>query len=149
MRISAANLNAYQSRELLGRTGFAVLRGFYVSGRASGFQSPARGYYEWRPFTPKFKQRFYFTRRDGKLIVFHGLYSADGEQMAIITIPPSYDIAPIQNRMPIFLEEENWERYLAPVPLTDAERKNLIVIPPAGALDFYRSTIERGELISL
>jgi hypothetical protein len=39
--------------------------------------------------------------------------------------------------MPIFLEEENWERYLAPEPQSDAERKRLISTPPAGILDFY------------
>jgi putative SOS response-associated peptidase YedK len=98
---------------------------------------PALGYYEWSPVTPKFKQRYYFARRDGKPIAFPGLYSADGEQMAIITMPPSLDIAPIHNRMPIFLEEEKWERYLAPEPLTDVERKTMIVTPPAGVLKFY------------
>lgn len=98
---------------------------------------PASGYFEWSPVTSKFKQRFYFTRRDRKLIAFPGLYSADDKEMAIITMPPSADLAAIHDRMPIFLEEEDWERYLAPEPLTDVERKRLIATPAAGLLDFY------------
>jgi putative SOS response-associated peptidase YedK len=98
---------------------------------------PARGYYEWRPVTPKFKQRYYFTRKDGLPIAFPGIYSADEKDMAIITMPPSSDIAEIHDRMPIFLERENWDAYLAPGPLSDLERKQLIVTPPAGILDVY------------
>lgn len=98
---------------------------------------PAMGYYEWSPVTPKFKQCYFFTRKDGRPILFPGIYSADEKEMAIITMPPSSDIAGIHDRMPIFLEEPDWERYLAPEPLLDEERKRLIATPPAGLLNFY------------
>ena len=96
---------------------------------------PATGYYEWMKVSPKVKQRYYIERQDGRLMAFAGLYSEDNSMMATITVAPNTEIAKIHDRLPVFIEEKDWERYLDPEPLTDEEKRRLIATPPDG---FFR-----------
>ena len=98
---------------------------------------PATGYYEWMKVTPKVKQRYYIERKDGKPLAFAGLYSHDDGMMATITCAPNAEIAQIHDRLPVFIEEADWERYLDPEPLTDIEKHRMIAPPPDGFFRYW------------
>ena len=98
---------------------------------------PATGYYEWMKVSPKVKQRYYIERNDGKLMAFAGLYSEDSTMMATITVPPNAEVTKIHDRLPVFIEEKDWERYLDPEPLTDEEKHRMIATPPDGYFKFW------------
>ncbi len=96
---------------------------------------PATGYYEWKLIQKPHKQRYYIERKDGKPMAFAGLFSVDDGMMATITMPPNAEISAVHDRVPIFIEEADWERYLDPEPLTDEEKRRMIATPPD---DFFR-----------
>ena len=98
---------------------------------------PATGYYEWMKITPKVKQRFYIERKDGRLMAVAGLYSEDSSMMATITVAPNTEIAKIHDRLPVFIEEKDWERYLDPEPLTDEEKHCMICTPQDGFFKYW------------
>lgn len=85
---------------------------------------PADGFYEWREAdNPKEggKTPLYFHRKDSALFSFAGLWdewiSPDGSPLrscTIITGPPNPLIAPIHDRMPIILHEEDESAWLDP-----------------------------------
>jgi len=82
---------------------------------------PASGYYEWQD-TPQGKQPYYFTRRDGQPVTIAGLWdrcrpdrSAEERILSctmIITEPNAF-VAEVHDRMPVILEEKDFEPWLS------------------------------------
>lgn len=87
---------------------------------------PAEGFYEWREEAGK-KQPYFFYRRDGKPILFAGIWDMSevkGEQVpsfAILTDEPNELVAPYHDRMPVVLDDP--DKWLAPSahPLDDIQ----------------------------
>ena len=75
---------------------------------------PADGYYEWATELGRYesKQPFFIHRRDSKSVVMAGIY--ENGTAAIITKEATGHLAKIHNRMPLFLPEDEWERWLDP-----------------------------------
>jgi putative SOS response-associated peptidase YedK len=80
---------------------------------------PASGYYEWHT-TPKGKQPYYFTRRDDQLLTIAGLWSEwtnpeTGKPLnscTMIITEPNKFVAELHDRMPVILEEKQFEAWL-------------------------------------
>jgi putative SOS response-associated peptidase YedK len=80
---------------------------------------PASGYYEWQD-TPAGKQPHYFTRTDGQVISFAGLWDewkdrATGETLkscAMIIAEPNAMVAQVHDRMPVVLEQVQFTPWL-------------------------------------
>ena len=80
---------------------------------------PASGYYEWQD-TPDGKQPHYFTRTDGQVISFAGLWDewkdrATGETLkscTMIITEPNAMVAEVHDRMPVVLEPDNFKPWL-------------------------------------
>jgi putative SOS response-associated peptidase YedK len=103
---------------------------------------PADGFYEWQK-TGTGKVPHYFTRKDGALFAFAGLWetwrSSDGEQVrsvSLITTTPNSVVAPVHDRMPVILTPEReaaWlsnntsmeslSSFLAPYPAEEMEAR--------------------------
>ena len=73
----------------------------------------ADGFYEWQQ-TDKGKQPFWIHRPEREPFAFAGLWARakreDGSKLyscAIVTCPPSEQIAPIHDRMPVILDRED------------------------------------------
>src|SRR5271169_5718777 len=80
---------------------------------------PASGYYEWRT-VGKEKQPYYFARRDGQTITIAGLWSEwknsetgtlQNTCTMIITQANKF-VAGVHDRMPLILEEKQFETWL-------------------------------------
>lgn len=82
---------------------------------------PADGFYEWKAMPRGPKQPFYIRRRDRKPFAFAAIWdnwmTADGseiESCAIVTTEANATLAPIHARMPVILDEKDWDRWLDP-----------------------------------
>ena len=91
---------------------------------------PVNGFYEWQE-TPTGKQPFYITLQNSDVMVFAGIYDRwknpeTGEivqSFAIITCDPNDMIAQLHNRMPVILDESQWDAWLSPeTNVFDAEK---------------------------
>jgi len=79
---------------------------------------PASGYYEWKT-TPDGKQPFYFTRRDGQVMIIAGLWDewtdrASGEKLKSCTMlitEPNKFVAVVHDRMLVNLDAKNFEQW--------------------------------------
>ena len=84
---------------------------------------PADGFYEWQRRGSR-KQPMFIHRRDGETMAFAGLWAAwrdatdpDGEWLrscTIVTTDANNTVAPLHDRMPVVLEERDWDRWLDP-----------------------------------
>jgi putative SOS response-associated peptidase YedK len=81
---------------------------------------PAEGFYEWQRRGSR-KQPMFIHRRDGEPMAFAGLWAAwrdaNGEWLrscAIVTTNANNTLAPLHDRMPVVLEERDWDRWLDP-----------------------------------
>lgn len=83
---------------------------------------PADGFYEWQRRGGR-KQPMFIHRRDGEPIAFAGLWAAwragdcDGDWLrscAIVTTNANDVVAPLHDRMPVVLEERDWDHWLDP-----------------------------------
>ena len=87
---------------------------------------PAEGFFEWQQRGTR-KQPMFIHRRDGEPMAFAGLWAAwrdnqkrtepDGEWLrscAIVTTNANDTLAPLHDRMPVVLEERDWDRWLDP-----------------------------------
>ncbi|HZT65505.1 MAG TPA: SOS response-associated peptidase [Acidimicrobiales bacterium] len=76
---------------------------------------PADGFYEWRPST-RGSEPFHFRRTDGDLLSLAGMWApgADGApaSVAIVTTDGGEDLAGVHDRMPVVLEEGDWQQWL-------------------------------------
>jgi len=96
---------------------------FRASAPAQRCLVPMDGYYEWMPSPdPGPKTPFYMSRRDGAPILVAGLWSAWRPDetsapiltCAIVTTDAVGDLSEIHNRMPLMLDDNNWDRWLNP-----------------------------------
>jgi len=94
---------------------------------------PASGFYEWRTEGTR-KLPFYFHRKDGSLLTFAGLYDAwqapSGETRqtyTIITTAANELMAPIHDRMPAILTDEDVQRWLSRDVLLSVAMKEMLV----------------------
>jgi putative SOS response-associated peptidase YedK len=79
---------------------------------------PDTGYYEWKA-TPEGKQPYYFTRRDGEVMTFAGMYSTWTDPKSkeviqsccmVITEANKF-VAEIHDRMPVILEAKDFDAW--------------------------------------
>lgn len=81
---------------------------------------PASGFYEWITLGPKDKQPMHIRRRDGRPLVFAGLWEEWGPPNAptrtytVVTTAANELMAPIHDRMPVILSEEAAAAWLDP-----------------------------------
>lgn len=101
---------------------------------------PASGFYEWhRPEKgAKQKSQAYWVRpKGGKLVAFAGLMetwsSADGSEVdtaCILTAPAAPSFAPIHDRMPVVIPQEDFARWLDCKTLEPRDVADLMTSPP-------------------
>lgn len=79
---------------------------------------PASGFYEWQKQGKK-KQPYYITAKDGGLLAIAGLWEywegADGsalESCTLLTTDANDLMAPLHNRMPVFIAPEDFDEWL-------------------------------------
>jgi putative SOS response-associated peptidase YedK len=116
-----------------------VFRGPFKSRRCL---VPASGFYEWRQ-TGQGKQPYCIRLKEEDLFAFAGLYDVwhDGEgnelySYTIITTTPNDLVAPIHNRMPVILQQEDEQVWLDNE--TDSARLlALLVAYPADEMEAY------------
>ncbi len=103
---------------------------------------PASGFYEWRK-EGEAKQPYFVYRSDGRPMAFAGLWAVNrngGEPLAtctILTTDANADMRKLHDRMPVILEEPEWERWLD-TEETDAQRLEDILDPAEeGLLDMH------------
>lgn len=110
---------------------------------------PADGFYEWarRDDGTKRGRRvpYWFTRGDGDVLALAGLWEtwkdAEGElwrTATIVTTEASADLAAIHDRMPLVLEPQDWEEWLAPEEKDPDDLAHLLAPAPAGTLVRHR-----------
>jgi putative SOS response-associated peptidase YedK len=116
---------------------------------------PAEGFYEWQRRGSR-KQPMFIHRRDGEPMAFAGLWAAwrdpngddqEGDWLrscAIVTTNANDTVAPLHDRMPVLLEERDWDRWLDPNAgdvhelaqlLTPAANDVLVAYPVATAVN--------------
>ncbi|HEX4080082.1 MAG TPA: SOS response-associated peptidase [Rhizomicrobium sp.] len=94
---------------------------------------PADGFYEWAPVGAVGKQPYFITTKPGEPFAFAGLWewwrakgaAADApglETFTILTTEPNALCAPIHNRMPVMLAQDDWPRWLG----TSEDRRALL-----------------------
>ncbi|MEU3570610.1 SOS response-associated peptidase [Kitasatospora sp. NPDC036755] len=112
---------------------------------------PVDGYYEWQTVPGERgkarKKPYFVSRADGTPLALAGLYEfwrdrtvPPGHPRAwlvtftIVTTDAEESLAPIHERMPLFLDREDWDAWLDP-RLTDPDGlRRLLIPPPPGAL---------------
>jgi len=109
------------------------------------------GFYEWQvpdPGSPKRKVPFYFRRADGKPITFAGLWETwwdksrskepDPETLlrtcTIVTTAAGPDMVEVHDRMPVIIEEADFDRWLDPDNHHVGELSGLLVPSAGGTL---------------
>jgi putative SOS response-associated peptidase YedK len=110
---------------------------------------PVESFYEWRR-EGSIRQPYVIGRRDGRPITFAGLWdgwrdpSVDGVRrtFTIVTTTPNETMAPIHNRMPAILSDEDWATWLDPaiadagelIALLEARREPALIARPVSQL---------------
>ncbi len=99
------------------------------------------GFYEWRKAD---RQPFAIARAVEQFTVMAGLWemwiSPAGETVhscTILTCPANELIAPLHDRMPVILAEEDWPRWLGETPASAAELKALLRPYPARRMKLW------------
>jgi putative SOS response-associated peptidase YedK len=98
---------------------------------------PADGFYEWQRRGGR-KQPMFIHRSDGEPMAFAGLWAAwrdasepDGDWLrscAIVTTNANDALAPLHDRMPVVLEEHDWDRWLDPA-VDDVDALGRLLVP--------------------
>ena len=101
---------------------------------------PCDAFYEWKAVTDG-KQPYAVARVDGAPLALAGVWESwrddAGEIMrtfAIITTRANTDMAPLHDRMPVIVEEEDWRTWLGEVPRDPLE---LLRPAEAGTVRFW------------
>jgi putative SOS response-associated peptidase YedK len=105
---------------------------------------PANGFYEWVK-TPEGKIPYYIMRKDQGLISFAGLYEhwkGAGDQVVnsftIITTDSNDKLAPIHDRMPAILLQQEIDLWLDPANQDTVGLRDLIRPYPSDDIAFYK-----------
>ena len=94
---------------------------------------PATGYFEWKKLSDGTKQPFYFTRED--TLAFAAIW--EGETVATITTEPNAEASRVHDRMPVILENDQYDRWMEPEALSEEECRLFLRSLPDGNLDCY------------
>lgn len=111
---------------------------------------PASGFYEWKQEGGG-KQPYFIHRKDGAPLAFAGLYSHWGRgedallSCTILTTDANEDVRSLHNRMPLFLEPSDWERWLDPEEYDPAALEDLLQAPQEGLLESWPVGREVGD----
>jgi putative SOS response-associated peptidase YedK len=104
---------------------------------------PADGFYEWK-VDGKIKRPFVVRPHDGKPVMFAGLWETwigpNGEEVdtaAIVTIEANQTLHPIHHRMPVILEEKDFEAWLDCAAAEARQAAALLRPAPEGLLEAY------------
>lgn len=101
---------------------------------------PADGFYEWQAGGPKntkmgLKQPFYIRRRDRKPFAMAAVWDtwmpsggSELDSCAIVTAEANETLKPVHHRMPVILDEKDWDLWLDPAA---TERELLALLRPA------------------
>lgn len=86
---------------------------------------PVDGFFEWKK-EGRARIPFYFSRRDGKLLALGAIArrergEADSERVCVMTTAANETMAKIHVRMPVILEEENFDAWLSGEKLPAAD----------------------------
>jgi putative SOS response-associated peptidase YedK len=109
----------------------ATTRAYAPSFAARRCLVPADGWYEWVRLSPKERQPYFMTRRDGGVLAFAGLWSTWGDGLltcSIITTAAVGEFALVHDRMPLVLPPDRWRDWLD----GDAAGASQLLAPPAG-----------------
>jgi putative SOS response-associated peptidase YedK len=106
---------------------------------------PADGFYEWQKLTDKKKQPMFIHRRDGEPIAFAGLWEvwrpAPTEPWlltcSIVTTRANGMMAPVHDRMPVMLAEDEWDTWLDVRIHDTAALEPLLEPPPDDLLEMW------------
>jgi putative SOS response-associated peptidase YedK len=104
----------------------------------------ADGFYEWAKVGPKEKQPYFITTKGRAPFAFAGLWEwwrakeapkdeRGLETFTILTTEPNALCAPIHNRMPVILAQDDWPAWLG----TPEERKSLLRSFPAERMECW------------
>lgn len=104
---------------------------------------PANGFYEWKKERTR-KVPHYFRLKDAGCFSFAGLFDIWDDPLGekhqtytIITTGANALVAPIHDRMPAILTEENERRWLTKGPLSVPELSSILAPLPAGLMESY------------
>jgi putative SOS response-associated peptidase YedK len=105
---------------------------------------PATGFYEWKKLADGTKQPYQIGLRDGQPFAFAGLWESwkgEGEQplesCTIITGQANALMRDVHDRMPVILDEEDYDRWLDPRQKDVAALESLLVPYPADRMRLY------------
>ncbi|MCC6971540.1 MAG: SOS response-associated peptidase [Phycisphaerales bacterium] len=105
---------------------------------------PVSGFYEWRVLRDgTTKQPYLISRTDGEPFALAGLWDRcvmDGaaiESFTIITTSPNELMSRLHDRMPVVIDESDFDRWLEDVPLGDAERSRLLGAKPWDGFEMF------------
>ncbi|MEE8602765.1 SOS response-associated peptidase [Euzebya tangerina] len=107
---------------------------------------PADGFYEWQKASGK-KLPWFVRRTDGRPMVFAGIWASwrpkdepDTDRLltcAILTTDANQVLAPIHDRMPVVIEEADFDLWLDP-QADEADLKRLLRPSPDAAVERFR-----------
>ena len=104
---------------------------------------PASGFYEWKTEGGK-KQPYLIRLKDEEIFAFAGIYEhweKDGESLdtaAIITCEPNEFMSLIHTRMPVILNPDNYDEWLAPDNTDIASLSRLFVPCKSSRMNAHR-----------
>jgi putative SOS response-associated peptidase YedK len=103
---------------------------------------PTTGFYEWKNAAGG-KVPYLARVKEERLFAMAGLYDRwkgpEGEVISftIITTSANSLMAPIHDRMPVILSQEDEERWLEPTPLEQEEQESMLRPFPPGLMEAY------------
>jgi putative SOS response-associated peptidase YedK len=103
---------------------------------------PASGFYEWQPLGGR-KQPWFIHRPDGRPLAFAGLLEHwsgfEGELVTytVLTCAANATVAPIHERMPLILDEDDYAMWLDPALVEPEALRPLLATRDAFPLERY------------
>lgn len=104
---------------------------------------PADGFFEWlRTQGGKVRVPYYFRMKDHRTFWIAGLYWPTTEEAPssyiLLTTGPNALMAPIHDRMPVILDDDNARKWLTDGPITPDQMKELCISYPADRMTASR-----------
>lgn len=105
----------------------------------------ADGFYEWQKIGPNEKQPYFITLKDNAPFAFAGLWEhwksrTTGEILetfTIITVPANEICAPLHDRMPAIIVQNDWGKWLGEEVETPDQLKTLLTPFPSGRMECW------------